>query len=85
MKELEGFDIPNLSPTKDGTCGGDPAAAAEASKRGWWTCGGWTRSTDAAACPNRLDWGVTFDDGPSPYSTFLFYLFGGKNLTWNVL
>lgn len=70
MKELEGFDIPNIPPTKDGTCSGDPAAAAEASRRGWWTCGGWTRSTDAVACPNKLDWGVTFDDGPSPYSMF---------------
>ena len=71
MKELDGVSIPNIAPTKDGTCSGDPAAAAEASKRGWWTCGAWTRSTDILACPNKLDWGLTFDDGPSPYSKFL--------------
>lgn len=45
MKELEGFDIPNLSPTTDGSCAGDVEAAAQAAQRGWWTCGGYTRST----------------------------------------
>lgn len=45
MKELEGFYIPDISPTKDSTCAGDPAAAAQAAERGWWTCGGHTRST----------------------------------------
>jgi len=45
MKELEGLDIPNIKPTVDGSCAGDPAAAADAANRGWWTCGGHTRST----------------------------------------
>ena len=45
MKELDGFYIPDITPTKDGTCAGDPTAAAESAKRGWWTCGGYTRST----------------------------------------
>ena len=45
MKELEGFHIPDIQPTKDSTCAGDPAAAANAAKNGWWTCGGYTRST----------------------------------------
>ena len=45
MKELEGFYIPNIPPTKDSTCAGDPSAAANAAKNGWWTCGGHTRST----------------------------------------
>ncbi|KIM44590.1 hypothetical protein M413DRAFT_356961 [Hebeloma cylindrosporum] len=59
MKELEGFHIPDIPPTKDSTCAGDPSAAANAAKNGWWTCGGYTRSTDIVACPNKLDWGVT--------------------------
>lgn len=46
MKELEGHDIPALAPTVDGSCVGDPAAAADAAKRGWWTCGGYTRDTE---------------------------------------
>lgn len=45
LKELDGFNIPDLEPTTDGTCGSDPALAADAANRGWWTCGGWTRDT----------------------------------------
>ena len=68
MQELVGFDIPDWSPTADGTCAGDPAAAAESKARGWWTCGGFTRDTDITACPKVYDWGVSFDDGPSRWS-----------------
>ncbi|KAF9480488.1 glycoside hydrolase/deacetylase [Pholiota conissans] len=71
MKELEGFHIPDISPTKDSTCAGDPAAAAQAAQRGWWTCGGHTRSTDIVSCPTKFDWGISFDDGPSPQSAIL--------------
>ncbi|PFH51851.1 carbohydrate esterase family 4 protein [Amanita thiersii Skay4041] len=68
LKELDGFDIPTFSPTADGSCAGDPAAAADSANRGWWTCGGHVRSTDITACPDKLTWGVSFDDGPSPYT-----------------
>lgn len=61
MKELDGFNIPNISPTADGSCLGDPAAAADAKNRGWWTCGGWTRSTGML-----LTFNATFDDASSP-------------------
>jgi len=75
MKELDGYDIPAFSPTADGSCAGDPAAAAESAKRGWWTCGGHTRVTDIVACPDKFTWGVSFDDGPSAYTqTLLNYL-----------
>jgi hypothetical protein len=56
MEELNGFDNPSWKPTVDGTCLGDPAAVAEASARGWWTCGRTTRDTDTTACPEKLDW-----------------------------
>jgi hypothetical protein len=71
MKELDSFNIPGWSPTKDGACAEDPIAVSEAKDRGWWTCGAWTRDTDITACPEKYTWGVSFDDGPSPYSTFL--------------
>jgi len=75
LKELEGFNIPNLKPTVDGSCVNDTAAAADAANRGWWTCGGYTRHTDIVSCPDKLTWGVSFDDGPSPYTqTLLNYL-----------
>ncbi|KAG6908967.1 hypothetical protein DXG01_002573 [Tephrocybe rancida] len=58
LKELEGKNIPNIAKTVDGSCVNDTAAAADAANRGWWTCGGYTRSTDIVACPDKLTWGV---------------------------
>ncbi|KDR80627.1 hypothetical protein GALMADRAFT_240970 [Galerina marginata CBS 339.88] len=80
MKELDGIHIPDIPPTKDSNCAADPAAAADAAKRGWWTCGGYTRSTDIVACPKKLDWGVSFDDGPSPYKPNLLAKLKEKNV-----
>jgi hypothetical protein len=75
MEELNGFDIPSWTPTVDGTCLGDPTSAAQATARGWWTCSRTTRDTDITTCPKKLDWGVSFDDGPSPYSECSRYFF----------
>ena len=75
MQELNGFNIPSWSPTANGTCAGDPSAAAEASARGWWTCGRATRDTDITACPKNLEWGVSFDDGPSRWSECSRHIF----------
>lgn len=81
MEELDGFNIPDLTPTVDGTCGNDPTAAAQAASRGWWTCGGYTRVTDITACPDKLTWGVSFDDGPGFYTQELLDYLASKNLT----
>ncbi|TFY82281.1 hypothetical protein EWM64_g1731 [Hericium alpestre] len=80
MKELDGIDIPNYKPTVDGSCGGDPAAAADAQNRGWWTCGGWTRDTDVTACPDKYTWGVSFDDGPGFYTQQLLSYLDEKDI-----
>jgi hypothetical protein len=61
MGELDGFTIPDIPPTADGSCAGDPAAAADAANRGWWTCGGYTRATDITACPDKQTWGVRYE------------------------
>ena len=68
LTELEGVDIPDIAPTVDGDCGESPSAAVNAETNGWWTCGGYTRDTDIVACPDKMTWGVSFDDGPGPYS-----------------
>ncbi|KAG1876447.1 carbohydrate esterase family 4 protein [Suillus subalutaceus] len=81
MEELANFTIPDLTPTVDGTCANDPSAAAQAASRGWWTCGGYTRVTDITACPDKLTWGVSFDDGPGFYSMELLDYLASKNLT----
>ncbi|PPQ91479.1 hypothetical protein CVT25_013736 [Psilocybe cyanescens] len=82
MKELDGFNIPDLAPTVDGSCGGDPAAAADAAKRGWWTCGGHTRSTDIVACPDKYTWGVRHVSlMKSPVIRYILNYLDQKNIT----
>jgi len=74
MQELNGHVIPDI-PQTDGTCAGSPNSTANAQANGWWTCGGYTRPTDIATCPDKMTWGLSFDDGPSPYTqTLLNYL-----------
>lgn len=69
-----GIEIPDFSPTVAGGCGGNPSAVADAN-RCWWTCGGCTRKTDVTTCPDKLTWGLSYDDGPAFYtSNLLDYL-----------
>ncbi|TFY63249.1 hypothetical protein EVJ58_g3356 [Rhodofomes roseus] len=39
--------------------------------RCWWTCGGCERDYDVTTCPTKNNWGLTYDDGPSQYTTDL--------------
>jgi len=86
MSEIAGLPqaLLNLSPTKDGSCQGDPAAAADTS-RCWWTCGGCTNTTqgvqDIVTCPDKMTWGLSFDDGPAPYSPKVIKYLSDKELT----
>ncbi|BEJ15126.1 hypothetical protein CspHIS471_0408930 [Cutaneotrichosporon sp. HIS471] len=78
MSEINWALVPNLTVT-DGTCAGSPAAANDPS-RCWWTCGGCTRKTDIAECPDQYTWGISFDDGPSPYTPLLLDYLEEKNI-----
>lgn len=79
LSELDLSDVPNLSLT-NGSCATSPEAAADPS-RCWWTCGGCTRSTDIVDCPTKYDWGLSYDDGPSPWTPALLEFFAEKNIT----
>ncbi|KAG8741471.1 chitin deacetylase [Ceratobasidium sp. 414] len=67
-------DIPRNLPIPTGSaqtlCQLNAAAAAKASAAGtcWWSCGSCVRETDVSTCPDKMTWGLTFDDGPSPYT-----------------
>ncbi|KAG9076423.1 chitin deacetylase [Ceratobasidium sp. UAMH 11750] len=67
-------DIPRNLPIPTGSaqtlCQLNTAAAAKANAAGtcWWSCGSCTRETDVSTCPDKMTWGLTFDDGPSPYT-----------------
>lgn len=62
-----GVQIPNITATVLGGCPANAAAAADQS-RCWWTCGGCVRATDVTTCPDKLTWGLTYDDGPAYFT-----------------
>ncbi|KAF9425268.1 hypothetical protein BGZ94_007690 [Podila epigama] len=48
----------------------------------WWTCSGCYAPDDVVDCPNKKEWGLTFDDGPEPGTTEkLLDLLQEKNVT----
>ncbi|KAF8605852.1 hypothetical protein BDV93DRAFT_604872 [Ceratobasidium sp. AG-I] len=84
-----GVQIPNVprnSPIPTGSaqslCQLNAAAAATANAAGtcWWSCGSCTRETDVSTCPDKMTWGLTFDDGPSPYTPKVLNYLEDKNL-----
>ncbi|SRR5258708_2138253 len=62
-----GISIPNIGANAAGGCPANPSAAKNSSNC-WWTCGGCSRSTDVTTCPQKYQWGLTYDDGPAPYT-----------------
>jgi len=68
--------VPNIPVTVDSaSCGSNADNYANREANGWWTCGGYTRDTDITTCPDKNTWGLSYDDGPSPYTpTLLNYL-----------
>ncbi|GAA5991745.1 hypothetical protein JCM10908_001119 [Rhodotorula pacifica] len=84
LSQIDFDNIPDVWSTGIGGCAN--ATNAEAVKNGgedgscWWTCGGCTRATDITYCPNKDDWGASFDDGPSPYTPRLLNLLQQQNV-----
>jgi len=76
-----GVSIPGFSPTQAGGCPANPDALSDDSERCWWTCGGCTRATDITTCPDKMTWGLTYDDGPAPYTPDLLDYLKQQNLT----
>jgi peptidoglycan/xylan/chitin deacetylase (PgdA/CDA1 family) len=74
-----GVAIPSFSPTVAGGCPTNLQAVADTT-RCWWTCGGCTRPDDVTTCPDKLTWGLTFDDGPAPYTPDLLNYLDSQNL-----
>ncbi|PWN27471.1 glycoside hydrolase/deacetylase [Jaminaea rosea] len=60
---------PNIPLTVDqASCSGNPTNLQNAAANHWWTCGGYTTSDDVTQCPDENTWGLSYDDGPSPYT-----------------
>jgi len=45
-----------------------------------WSCNGCLAPDDASTCPNKDDWGITFDDGPTIYTPPLLDYLKSKNI-----
>ncbi|PWN22779.1 glycoside hydrolase/deacetylase [Microstroma glucosiphilum] len=61
--------VPDIPVTTDSaSCSSNAENLADAAKNHWWTCGGYTTDTDITVCPDENTWGVSYDDGPSPYT-----------------
>ncbi|KAH9487078.1 Chitin deacetylase [Psilocybe cubensis] len=77
-----GIAVPEFTPTNPGYLGGclNNSASVGEDSRCWWTCGGCTRPTDISDCPTALDWGLTYDDGPSFYTSNLLAYLDQENL-----
>ncbi|CAE6502235.1 unnamed protein product [Rhizoctonia solani] len=86
-----GVTIPNIPPNKalpdDAPAGTtlcslnqEASTAGGASGNCWWSCSSCTRDTDIATCPDKMTWGLTFDDGPSPYTPKVLNYLADKKL-----
>ncbi|KAG8751553.1 chitin deacetylase [Serendipita sp. 396] len=74
-----GITIPDITPTVAGGCATNPDRVGNSSIC-WWTCGQCTRETDITTCPDKLTWGLSFDDGPSPDTPRLLDYLSSQNL-----
>lgn len=73
-----GIPIPNITATVAGGCPTNPTAITDG--RCWWTCGGCTRTVDITTCPDKLTWGLSYDDGPAPYTPDLLQYLNEQDL-----
>ncbi|WVN87924.1 uncharacterized protein L203_103121 [Cryptococcus depauperatus CBS 7841] len=68
LAKMDMSKIPTYNVTS-GACATSPEAIHDG--RCWWTCGGCTRATDIVQCPDKNTWGLSYDDGPSPFTPLL--------------
>jgi len=77
LSRIDFSKVPSYNQTT-GVCSTSPGAISDG--RCWWTCGGCTRATDIVSCPDKLTWGTSYDDGPSPYTPLLLDYLNANNL-----
>lgn len=76
-----GVVIPDIQPTVAGGCPANLEAAADTNKtRCWWTCSGCAADDDVSDCPDKMTWGLTYDDGPAPHTGNLLSYLDQQNL-----
>ncbi|CAI2174633.1 7017_t:CDS:2, partial [Funneliformis geosporum] len=72
------LNVPNVPLSKDENDCGANDANDEFCK---WSCTQCTRNvSDIVVCPNKSDWGLTFDDGPTDYTDALLDYLASKDV-----
>ncbi|WRT69090.1 uncharacterized protein IL334_006073 [Kwoniella shivajii] len=77
LSKIDMTKVPSYNVTT-GACATDPSAITDG--RCWWTCGGCTRETDITECPDKMTWGLSYDDGPSPFTPLLLDYLDEQNI-----
>ncbi|KAM0790666.1 hypothetical protein ACM66B_004525 [Microbotryomycetes sp. NB124-2] len=84
IKEVDLDNAPDIPPTGLNGCSNstNAQALAKAGADGncWWTCGGCTRATDITYCPTTDEFGLSYDDGPSPDTPRLLNLLAANDI-----
>jgi len=65
LKDINLADVPKLALHPGNPPAPCPLPATIPADQCWWTCQQ-CLGTDIDRCPNAGDWGITFDDGPTP-------------------
>lgn len=84
VKSIDWSKVPKLPIRKTKSLGDPPECPKNDAPKSdcWWTCTGCYAPDDVIECPNKHDWGLTFDDGPQPGVTEdLLDLLQEKNVT----
>ncbi|KAH8927198.1 carbohydrate esterase family 4 protein [Atractiella rhizophila] len=82
LSQIDMSIVPNIPVNNKNGCANNTAAAGNATSSGtcWWTCGHCTRDTDVTFCPAKNDWGLSYDDGPGPYTPKLLDYLDTENI-----
>ncbi|KAF9439041.1 chitin deacetylase [Entomortierella beljakovae] len=85
VAEIDWSKVPNIPVAKGlpdavhfPQCSTDDDANTKAC---WYSCGGCVDETDMITCPKTSDWGLTYDDGPSPATREMLNHLKTKDIT----
>ncbi|KAG0198574.1 chitin deacetylase [Mortierella sp. GBA30] len=78
LKDLNFADVPKL-PIHTGNPPACPALAQIPADQCWWTCQT-CPADDIETCPTPGNWGLTFDDGPTPNTPTLLQTLKANNM-----
>ncbi|KAF9308911.1 chitin deacetylase [Podila horticola] len=79
LKEINLADVPKLALHPGNPPAACPQPATIPADQCWWTCQQ-CLGTDYDRCPNAGDWGITFDDGPTPNTVPLLATLKANNI-----